>query len=58
MNVGQYRLQFTVVFFLYQQTALHVAAREGYVHTVRYLLKHADKSIKDNDGVSIWQLHY
>ena len=31
-----------------------MAAREGYVHTVRYLVqKHADKYIEDDEGVSM-----
>ena len=40
--------------FLYQQTPLHIAARQGYVKTVECLVeKGADISIKDNNGVSI-----
>ena len=54
MNVSQYRLQFAYYFF-YQQTPLHIAAREGYVHTVRYLLdRQADKCIQDKETVSIY----
>ena len=42
------------LFFLYQQTPLHVAAREGHDYTAKCLFKKgADISIKDKDGVSV-----
>ena len=59
-NKGQFQVQFAIfyLFSLYQQTPLHLAAREGYVHAVRYLVqKHDDMHIKDCDGVSM-RLHY
>ena len=42
-----------VCFIFFQETPLHMAAKEGYEHTVRYLCKYgADTTLKDNDGVS------
>ena len=38
---------------VYQQTPLHIAVREGQMHTVECLVKEgADINIKDNDYVS------
>lgn len=38
----------------YQQTPLHIAAREGHDYTVECLVKKgADISFKDKDGVSV-----
>ena len=40
---------------LWQQTSLHIAAREGYEYTVESLVKQgAVVDIKDKNGVSIW----
>ena len=37
----------------FQETPLHIVAKEGYEHTVRYLCKYgADTTLKDNNGVS------
>ena len=43
-------------FCLYQQTPLHVAAREGHEHTMKaFLGKTSDVDIKDKDGVSVYK---
>lgn len=40
---------------MYQCTPLHIAAREGYVGIVRWLVgKGADIKIQDSDGVSTY----
>jgi len=52
INIGS--LITNSVFSLYQQTPLHIVAKEGYEHTVRYLCESgADITLKDKDGVSI-----
>ena len=41
---------------LYQQTPLHVAAKEKHAYTVEWLVKKGAKvNIRDNNGVSIMQ---
>ena len=41
--------------FLYQQTPMHVAAREGHEYTVKALLKKTPNvDIQDKDGVSVY----
>ena len=41
---------------LYQRTPMYIAAKEGYYHTVRYLVeKGADANIADDAGVSMWK---
>ena len=43
----------TAQFSLYQRTPLHIAAREGYLNTVKTLVEKApDINTTDNDGVS------
>ena len=43
-------------FFLYQQTPLHAAAREGHERTMKaFLDKMPDVDIKDKDGVSVYK---
>lgn len=40
-------------YYYYQQTPLHIAAKEGHDHTVKYLVdKGADIHIKDINGVN------
>ena len=46
-------VQLFFVYSSYQMTSLHLAAHEGHVDIVRYLVdKGADANIKDNRGVS------
>ena len=43
-----------LIHFLYQQTPLHIAVREGQEYTVKSLVaKGANVSIRDNYGVSM-----
>ena len=40
-------------YYYYQQTPLHIAAKKGRDHTVKYLVdKEADIHIKDKNGVN------
>ena len=51
--------QSTNIVFFYQQTALHIAARDGQERTVGHIVEGgADINIKDNNGVSYMRLYY
>ena len=47
-------LVFTICLYLYQWTALHIAARDGRDHTAKCLVdKEASVNIQDKNGVSV-----
>ena len=58
MKFANFKIIFTCItltsHFLYQQTLLHIAAREGQEITVKCLVKKgADINIEDNNGVGV-----